>query len=64
MLHTMAATYDDLDGKVVADLGVGCGILSIGSIMLGARQDYLNMTYSVNFLNSLILLFLLVEING
>merc|ERR1712200_404371 len=34
----MAATYDDLDGKVVADLGVGCGILSIGSVMLGASS--------------------------
>jgi len=38
MLHTMAATFDDIDGKVVADLGVGCGILSIGSVMLGASS--------------------------
>ncbi|KAH9520164.1 Methyltransferase-like protein 5 [Bulinus truncatus] len=36
MLHTMAATYDDIDGKHVADLGIGCGILSIGAVMLGA----------------------------
>ncbi|KAK0057911.1 methyltransferase-like protein 5 [Biomphalaria pfeifferi] len=36
MLHTMSATYDDLESKLVADLGVGCGVLSIGAVMLGA----------------------------
>ncbi|CAL1526129.1 unnamed protein product [Lymnaea stagnalis] len=36
MLHTMSSTYDDLADKCVADLGVGCGILSIGATMLGA----------------------------
>ncbi|GFN91057.1 methyltransferase-like protein 5 [Plakobranchus ocellatus] len=36
MLHTVASTFDDLAGKSVADLGVGCGILAIGAEMLGA----------------------------
>jgi predicted RNA methylase len=37
MLHTISATYQDLEGKLVADLGCGCGVLSIGAVMLGAR---------------------------
>ena len=36
MLHTISATFDDLENKHVADLGCGCGVLSIGSVMLGA----------------------------
>ena len=36
MIHTMSATFDDLENKHVADLGCGCGVLSIGSVMLGA----------------------------
>jgi len=36
MLHTMAASFDDIENKVIADLGCGCGVLSIGSVMLGA----------------------------
>ena len=37
MLHTMQSSFGDLDGKLVADLGCGCGVLSIGSAMLGAQ---------------------------
>ena len=37
MLHTMQSSYDDIEGKLIADLGCGCGMLSIGSIMLGAE---------------------------
>uniref|UniRef100_A0A0B7A7U8 Methyltransferase small domain-containing protein n=1 Tax=Arion vulgaris TaxID=1028688 RepID=A0A0B7A7U8_9EUPU len=37
MLHTMCSTFDDLTDKCVVDLGVGCGVLSIGATMLGAR---------------------------
>ncbi|XP_059167827.1 rRNA N6-adenosine-methyltransferase METTL5-like [Physella acuta] len=37
MLHTISATYDDLAGKTIAYLGVGCGVLSIVATMLGAR---------------------------
>eukprot|EP01147_Barroeca_monosierra_P003832 gene3832-6342_t len=36
LLYTMESTYADIDGKVVCDLGVGCGILAIGCAMLGA----------------------------
>lgn len=36
MLHTMAASFGDLEGRTVADLGCGCGVLSLGSLMLGA----------------------------
>ena len=37
MLHTVESRYNDLEGKVVADLGCGCGVLSIGAVMMGAR---------------------------
>ncbi|KAL8183441.1 UNVERIFIED_CONTAM: Methyltransferase-like protein 5 [Gekko kuhli] len=36
MLYTIHNTFDDLENKIVADLGCGCGVLSIGSAMLGA----------------------------
>ena len=36
MVHTMAYTFDDIEDKLIADLGCGCGVLSIGSVMLGA----------------------------
>jgi len=34
MLHTIHTRYDDIYQKSICDLGVGCGILSIGSMML------------------------------
>ncbi|KAM9035714.1 rRNA N(6)-adenosine-methyltransferase METTL5 isoform 3-T3 [Sarcophilus harrisii] len=36
MLYTIHNTYDDIENKVVGDLGCGCGMLSIGTAMLGA----------------------------
>jgi predicted RNA methylase len=36
MLHTMEASFGDLAGRTVADLGCGCGVLSLGAVMLGA----------------------------
>lgn len=36
MLQTINDTFDDIDNKMIADLGCGCGVLSIGSVMLGA----------------------------
>lgn len=36
MVHTMAYTFDDIEDKLIADLGCGCGVLAIGSAMLGA----------------------------
>ncbi|XP_049977870.1 rRNA N6-adenosine-methyltransferase METTL5 [Alexandromys fortis] len=39
MLYTIHNTFDDIENKVVADLGCGCGVLSIGAAMLGAGKD-------------------------
>jgi len=36
MLQTIHDTFDDIENKMIADLGCGCGVLSIGSVMLGA----------------------------
>jgi len=36
MLTTIDTQYDDIEGKAVADLGCGCGVLGIGSILLGS----------------------------
>ncbi|XP_053554394.1 rRNA N6-adenosine-methyltransferase METTL5 isoform X2 [Bombina bombina] len=36
MLYTIHNTFADIEDKVVADLGCGCGVLSIGASMLGA----------------------------
>ncbi|XP_075036784.1 rRNA N(6)-adenosine-methyltransferase METTL5 [Mixophyes fleayi] len=36
MLYTIHNTFGDIEDKVVADLGCGCGVLSIGAAMLGA----------------------------
>jgi len=36
MLHTMAASFDDIEDKTVADLGCGSGVLAVGCAMLGA----------------------------
>jgi len=36
MLHTMAATFDDIEDKIVADLGCGSGVLAMGCAFLGA----------------------------
>uniref|UniRef100_A0AAX7SK00 Methyltransferase domain-containing protein n=1 Tax=Astatotilapia calliptera TaxID=8154 RepID=A0AAX7SK00_ASTCA len=36
MLYTIQSTFDDIEGKLVADLGCGCGVLSIGAAMLDA----------------------------
>jgi len=36
MLHTMAATFGDVEDRFVADLGCGSGVLAMGCAMLGA----------------------------
>lgn len=36
MLYNIQASYADIEGKVVADLGCGCGTLSLGVSMLGS----------------------------
>jgi predicted RNA methylase len=37
MLYTIHTVYNDIEDKVVADFGVGCGILSVGAALLGSR---------------------------
>uniref|UniRef100_A0A4W3ID08 Methyltransferase-like protein 5 n=1 Tax=Callorhinchus milii TaxID=7868 RepID=A0A4W3ID08_CALMI len=36
MLYTIHTTFDDIERKLVADLGCGCGVLSIGAALLNA----------------------------
>lgn len=36
MLYTIQSSFGDVEGKLVADLGCGCGTLSFGAAMLGA----------------------------
>lgn len=38
LMFTIQNNYDDLEGKLVADLGSGTGMLSIGSAILGASH--------------------------
>ena len=35
MLHTIQSRYGDIEDRYVADLGSGCGVLSLGAVMLG-----------------------------
>lgn len=37
VLYNIQAQFEDLEGKLVGDLGCGCGMLSIGSFLLGAQ---------------------------
>jgi len=34
MLHTAEVQFGDISGRTIADLGCGCGILSIGAALL------------------------------
>lgn len=38
LIFTIQNNFDDLDGKLVADLGCGTGMLSIGSAIIGASH--------------------------
>ncbi|XP_046427814.1 rRNA N6-adenosine-methyltransferase METTL5 isoform X1 [Neodiprion pinetum] len=38
ILHTAYTHFDDIEGKAVADLGAGCGVLSLGAQLLGASH--------------------------
>eukprot|EP01089_Gocevia_fonbrunei_P012017 TRINITY_DN2728_c0_g1_i1.p1 TRINITY_DN2728_c0_g1~~TRINITY_DN2728_c0_g1_i1.p1 ORF type:complete len:214 (-),score=41.24 TRINITY_DN2728_c0_g1_i1:5-646(-) len=36
MLFTIDSVYDEIEGRCIADLGCGCGMLAIGADMLGS----------------------------
>ncbi|GAA6007115.1 hypothetical protein JCM11491_001515 [Sporobolomyces phaffii] len=36
MIYTAATQFDDVDDKIVLDLGCGCAVLSIACVMMGA----------------------------
>jgi len=36
IIHTIQSSFSGIEDKMVADLGVGCGVLSVGSVMMGA----------------------------
>lgn len=38
MLYTAQFEFDDIEGRAIADLGSGCGVLSLGAQMLGASH--------------------------
>lgn len=38
VLHLIDLNYDDIEGKNILDLGCGCGILGLGSIIRGAAN--------------------------
>jgi len=38
MIHTIASVYGDIEDLSILDLGCGCGVLSIGCVMLGAAS--------------------------
>ena len=40
LLNTIDQTYDDIDDKLVADLGCGTGRLTIGSVICGAKMVF------------------------
>ena len=34
MIHTIESSFGDLNGKMVADLGCGCGNLTVGAALM------------------------------
>jgi len=42
MLHTIQSRYGDICEKIVADVGCGTGMLSVGSCLLGAQYVVLH----------------------
>jgi len=38
MLYTIDSVYDDVDGKIVGDLGCGCAMLGIAAAVMGCSQ--------------------------
>ncbi|GAA5872620.1 hypothetical protein JCM16303_004584 [Sporobolomyces ruberrimus] len=38
MIYTAATQFDDIDEKIILDLGCGCAVLSIACVMMGAES--------------------------
>lgn len=38
LLLNVQSEYGDIEGKTVVDLGCGCGVLSVGCVLLGAKH--------------------------
>lgn len=36
IVHAIQASFGDLEGKLVADLGCGCGMLTVAAAIMGA----------------------------
>ena len=56
MLHTIDTRYDDINGKLVGDLGCGCGVLSIGAAMLEAGYVCMGMGTSRSLFRKFVIL--------
>lgn len=39
MLYTIDSAYEDIEDKVIGDLGCGTGMLGIGAQILGSAYD-------------------------
>jgi predicted RNA methylase len=49
MLYTIENLYGEIKDKTIADLGVGCGILSIASQMLGAGYELSRFAFDCEY---------------
>lgn len=38
MIYVAATSFEDIEGRSVLDLGCGCGMLSLGALMMGAER--------------------------
>ncbi len=52
MLYTIDNAYDEIEDKVIGDLGCGCAVLGIGAQILGSRCIiYFNSALCFSFIS-------------